>query len=77
MVIRNLDTVEQVIEALGGLKAVGELNKRSGANVAWNWADRGAFPTNTYVVMKKALAKIGASAPDSLWNMVESEGADQ
>jgi hypothetical protein len=74
MVTRNLQTVEQVIEALGGFKAVGELTKRNSANAAWNWKERNAFPTNTYVIMKGALKEIGAKAPDSLWNMVEPEG---
>lgn len=73
MAKRNLRTVEQVIEALGGPKAVGELTKRASVNAAWNWTDRGSFPTNTYAIMKAALAEIGASAPDSLWNMIESE----
>lgn len=73
--VKRLKTVEEVIEALGGLKTVGELNKRTSANAAWNWVDRGAFPPNTYVVMKKALQEIGATAPDSLWNMVEPERA--
>lgn len=67
--MRTLRTAEKVIDALGGLERVCEL---TGANLkqAWNWHGRaGTFPSNTYVVMTRALRRRGAVAPPQLWKM--------
>jgi hypothetical protein len=68
----HLRTVEQVIDALGGLGGVSELTGHK-RNVVWNWRDREAFPPNTFLVMRSALQIKGAYAPASLWNMLEPE----
>lgn len=67
--MRNLRTAKDVVETLGGLSAVCEL---TGANLkqAWNWVGRAeAFPSNTYVVMTRALRRRNATAPAWLWSM--------
>jgi len=68
----TLDSIEDIIDELGGLKAVGALTGRK-SGVVWNWKDRKAFPTNTYVVMQAALRAKGVDAPASLWGMPEPE----
>ena len=35
---------------------------------AYNWP-KGKFPASTYVVMTRELARLGATAPATLWNM--------
>jgi hypothetical protein len=64
----NLDSTTSVIDALGGTAAVGRLTERRDTAVS-NWRSSDCFPSNTYLVMKGALAAIGKSAPDSLWGM--------
>lgn len=67
--MKKLRTAKDVVEALGGLTAVCEL---TGANTkqAWNWIGRAeTFPSNTYVVMTRALRRRQAQAPAWLWNM--------
>jgi hypothetical protein len=65
----RLYTVQEVIDRLGGLKAVAELTEAN-TKQAWHWAGRaGMFPANTYVVMQRALTRAGYQAPARLWNM--------
>lgn len=68
----TLNSVPEVIDALGGMPAVADLTGRK-SNVVWNWKDRKAFPANTYTVLKAALRAKGVDAPDALWkNMAEA-----
>jgi hypothetical protein len=73
MVKRELKTVEEVISELGGFRAVAELTGRPSISAAPNWKLRHSFPTNTYAVMKSALAEKGLTAPGALWGMPEPE----
>lgn len=68
----ELLTTADVMAALGGPGAVAELTGRK-YSAAHNWGTFVKFPANTYVVMQAALAKIGRTAPASLWGMVEQE----
>jgi hypothetical protein len=71
--MRTLNSISEVIEALGGVKAVAELTGRTGSPSAVpNWRARNSFPTDTYAVMKAALRAKGASAPGELWKMPET-----
>lgn len=70
----KLKTVDDVIEALGGLKAVSEITGSSQSAV-WNWRDRGAFPSKKHVVMTGALERRGLVAPLSLWGVEEPSNA--
>jgi hypothetical protein len=68
--VRRLHSVRQVIDELGGNTAVAKMLGYSSHRVAM-WLSKGNFPSNTYIVFKIALSRRKASAPDSLWRMVE------
>jgi hypothetical protein len=68
MDLEMLETTDQVIDALGGNGPVAELTL-SKPNAVSNWRSFETFPPNTYVVMTKALAAIGKTAPTSMWRM--------
>jgi predicted SpoU family rRNA methylase len=65
-----LETVDAVIEALGGPMAVVRLTGRSRQAVT-NWRAAGAFSSPTFLVMTTALAAAGLSAAPRLWRMDE------
>jgi ABC-type hemin transport system substrate-binding protein len=69
----ELSTTEEVILALGGVRAVAELTGRK-YTAACNWANFQTFPPDTFVVMKAALTDRGYAAPNSLWRMVRVRG---
>ncbi|MDB5607819.1 MAG: hypothetical protein JWP25_4719 [Bradyrhizobium sp.] len=71
MATKEQQTVSEVIDALGGTKAVADLTGR-GASAISMWKHRQAFPAFTFVILKSALAVKGCSAPDTLWKMAES-----
>jgi len=66
---KQLSTIDEVIEELGGFKAVAELTNKASASAVPMWKSRKRFPAKTYTVMKSALNAIGATAPDDLWGM--------
>jgi hypothetical protein len=70
--MRMLASIEEVIAELGGIKAVAELTKRASPSAVPNWKARKAFPTDTYAIMKSALAAKDAAAPGDLWRMPEA-----
>ena len=72
----TLTTTREVTAALGGTKAVANLTGRK-YSAASNWLleSKGQFPPNTFVALNAALAKIGKSAPASLWGMKIPEDA--
>jgi len=69
IMIERLHTVEQVIAKLGGPEAVKELTSRASPSAVPTWKWRNKFPTTTYAIMKSALQKRGADAPNELWGM--------
>lgn len=68
MDVETLRTTDDVIDALGGNRAVGEITA-SNAKAVSNWRASNSFPSNTYVALQAALKGIGKSAPDALWSM--------
>lgn len=73
---RQLQTVSEVIEILGGLAATARLVDRTyQAQHANNWQEAGRFPAKTYVVISNELKSRGYDAPLRLWGMVEPEAA--
>jgi hypothetical protein len=66
----QLDTVDAVIEALGGPAAVARLTSRSRQQVT-NWRAAGTFSPTTFLVMTTALDAIGLRAAPRLWRMDE------
>lgn len=63
-----LQTADQVFEALGGTQRVAQITGSKLSRVG-NWKLIKSFPSNTYVVMQKALRERGKIAPASLWRM--------
>lgn len=66
----QLETVDDVIEALGGPMAVARLTGRSPQSVT-NWRAAGNFSPLTFLVMTTALDAIGRRAAPRLWRMDE------
>ena len=66
----NLTTTEDVMTALGGVPAVMALTG-GGYKAVSNWKSFPTFPARHFVVMNDALAKIGKTAPASLWAQTE------
>jgi hypothetical protein len=73
--MKRLRTVQEVVDALGGLNGVCELTDAN-LKQAWHWVGRaGQFPANTYVIMQRSLKARGFEAPARLWNMKGVEKA--
>ena len=64
---KNLTSALEVINALGGYKAVCALTK-SAYQTVHRWGRVNHFPSRFYRVMLKALEMKGATAPDRLWH---------
>jgi hypothetical protein len=64
------ETATEIIDALGGTSAVADLTGSSATAVS-NWRAVNRLPSNTYLVIKDALARLGRAAPDHLWSMRE------
>ena len=67
-----LKTTRDVIEALGGVRAVADLCG-VGYTAAHNWQQQGYFSRATYPLLIRRLAKLKPpmTAPPSLWRMLE------
>ncbi|SFV31272.1 hypothetical protein SAMN05216456_1287 [Devosia crocina] len=68
---KALESVDDVIRALGGTRSVMELTEAKTNQVVTNWRSLNRFAANTYVVMTDALKLKGLTAPASLWGMKE------
>ena len=68
-----LTTTAEVIDALGGNQPVQELTAAKWPQTVSNWRGFETFPSHTYVVMTEALARLGKSAPASLWGMTAAQ----
>lgn len=66
--MKQLKTVRQVIKALGEeeVRRITESTKQQ----FWNWEYFGAFPSRTYWIMTRELAKKELVAPPHLWKQV-------
>ena len=72
----ELQTVDAVVEALGGNRAVAELVGGCGHTAVSNWrrcTER--FPSRTFLAMTTELKRRGLRAPSSLWQMVEARAS--
>lgn len=66
----HLETVDDVIEQLGGTKKVAELtNRRTDSSTVLMWKTRERFPSNTFTILQPALEQLGFTAPNHLWRM--------
>lgn len=68
MDLEQLNTAEQVFDALGGNSGVGDLMVAR-PNTVSMWRAAGSFPPKTYDAMTRALNAKGKTAPASLWRM--------
>lgn len=62
----TLDSVEAVVRALGGPRAVRQLTGRTPQTV-WNWRRANRFPAKTFVKLQAALHEAGEEASAELW----------
>ncbi len=67
---KTLNTVDSVIDALGGTGAVAKITRRTAAAVS-NWRRVGTFPPATIYQINGALELIGCTAPAKLFNVPE------
>lgn len=65
-----LTSVDAVIRALGGTRAVMELTDAKFPQTVNNWRALDRFAANTYVVLTDALTEAGATADPRLWGMI-------
>ena len=65
--MQKLTTVDEVIEALGGIIAVAKLVGVDSKAVK-HWPRRG-LPSKTFIALSDALKAKGMVAPPSLWHM--------
>lgn len=72
----HLDSTTDVMDALGGIKAVSALTG-SGYKATENWSRAKTFPPCFFLVMSWALHKIGKTAPPELWRQVTPDERQQ
>lgn len=63
---KNLTTVDEVVEALGGTTAVAD-RLGIGPSAVSNWRARGSIARAKFVVISRALAAVGKQADDDLF----------
>lgn len=68
----ELQTVREIIDALGGAGEIARLTDRETNHVV-NWRNEGRFPAKTFLVITAALKERGHSAPIALWGMIEQQ----
>jgi hypothetical protein len=63
---QRLTSFNEVVNALGGVKAVATMTRSSRTSV-YNWRQAGQFPARHYRIMREALSKRGYTAGLRLW----------
>jgi hypothetical protein len=66
-----LQTVQDVIDVLGGAAAVGRLAGLKAQLITDHRARHNRLPSSTYLVLTKKLGDLGYTAPAKLWGVVE------
>ncbi len=74
--VEELKTVDAVLDALGGTRAVAELFGRTDPAIS-NWRKAEQFPAYTYPVIRNELQKIDRCAPEALWAWAVKQTADE
>jgi hypothetical protein len=67
--MRELQTVAEVFEALGGIAKVAELTGVR-YNAASNWKSFNRFPARTFLLIQTELDAMGLRADPDLWGML-------
>lgn len=68
--MRELQTVDEVIDQLGGTAATARLTARKDQHVS-NWRAAKRLPADTFLILRAALAERGLTAPARLWGIRE------
>lgn len=71
----KLETVGEVVEAIGGKDAVEVITGKRG--LVPTWKHRNKFPSNTYLALMTALSAEGKTAPASLWGMTAASSDEE
>jgi hypothetical protein len=66
--MRELQTVAEVFEALGGIAEVARIAGTS-YNAASNWKSFNRFPPKTFLLLQTELDAMGLRADPDLWGM--------
>lgn len=74
--MRELATVAEVIDALGGPTATGRLVGRSPQSVV-NWRASGKLPADTFLILQAELRDREILAPPSIWGIREPSEVTQ
>ena len=67
------ETVGDIIDALGGTRAVATLTG-FGSSAVSNWRSRGRIPAELYLVFSEALAALNKRADPALFGMTPAAG---
>jgi hypothetical protein len=73
--IRELTTVDAVIDALGGNVAVQDLTKAKSLQTVTNWRYSHRIASHYYVIMTTALEAMGCTAPPEIWGIKSASEA--
>ena len=68
---KEIGSVRELIEELGGPKAASDLLETTPQNVV-NWRLAGRIPSRLYLVHREKLSARKIAAPSSLWNFAEA-----
>ena len=67
----SLSTTREVIDALGGNRAVAEITGCTPKAVS-NWRKQTRFPAHTYIAISEALRRGGLTVAPKLWPMSQA-----
>jgi len=70
-----LDSIDEVIEALGGPTAVAAL-AGVGASAVSNWRKRGRISQGSFMIVRDALAALGKEASPAVFGFKEAATAE-
>lgn len=74
--MEQLQTVDQVIEKLGGTVEASRLAGVYPSQIS-TWRSTGKLGAKTYLILQDALKSRGYTAPASLWGMIEPAQSEQ
>ncbi|MBX9844256.1 MAG: RES family NAD+ phosphorylase [Xanthobacteraceae bacterium] len=75
MTLRQLGSASEIIDLFGGTSATAKLIGRTPQHVS-NYRQSGRLPADTFLLIKRELAKHGCEAPPSIWGIAEPASAE-
>ena len=76
MANRELTTVDEVLDELGGTGRVARLTGQKYDQTVSNWRRRGRMPPELFDLMVGELEKLGCCAPAALWKQAPRNDAE-